>query len=70
MTGHDTFNQTYLDELTECFVKLDLKLPQSIHAQWSGFKELAMLKGNPPTDTWQDCSHNFTHKNNSVIIMF
>ena len=65
MTGRDTFNQEFLLDLTQCFAKLDLKLPSYINDQWKGFKTYAASKVYPPSDAWKRCSDTFQRQNDS-----
>ena len=55
MTGEDTFDHTFYDELLGCLYTLDPKLIESVNAQWSGFKEYAENGGNPGVDEWISC---------------
>ena len=55
MTGEDTFDHEYYDELLGCLYTLDPKLIESTNAQWSGFKEYANTGGNPGIDEWKGC---------------
>ena len=70
MTGRDTFNQEWLQDLTQCFTELDLKLPDSINAQWKGFKTYASSKVYPPADAWKRCSETFEPQNDSVMMIY
>ena len=56
MTGNDTFNQEFLQDFTQCLADLDLNLPDSINAQWKGFKSYAASQVYPTNDTWKRCS--------------
>ena len=67
MTGRDTFNQEFLQDLTQCLADLDLKLPDSMNAQWKGFKSYAELKVYPSSDAWKRCSEDFQTQNDSVM---
>ena len=56
MTGQGQFDKKFVHELNQCLQQLDPKLPQSINAQWRGFKTYAASGGNPPNDVWKRCT--------------
>ena len=55
MTGEETFDHAYYDELVGCLYTLDPKLIESTNAQWLGFKKYASTGGNPGIDEWKSC---------------
>jgi len=55
MTGEDSFDRAFYDEISSCLSYLDSKLVESVNGQWSGFKEYAATRGNPGIDDWKQC---------------
>jgi hypothetical protein len=55
MTGEDSFDRAFYDEISSCLFYLDQKLVESVNGQWSGFKEYAATRGNPGIDDWKQC---------------